>query len=62
MLPGLFVLLSSLTAALAAWAIAREMHQPRWIALAAAAATLIAVSPGSLGMAVLKYLAPPGIN
>lgn len=30
MLPVLVVLLSSLVFSLAAWAIAREMNQPRW--------------------------------
>ena len=60
MLPVILVLLLSLVFALAAWAIAREMNQPRWVALAAAAATLIATS--GLGMVVLNYIAPPGVN
>ena len=60
MLPVLILLLFSLLASVTAWAIAREMHQPRWVALAAAAATLIAVS--GLGLAVLNYLVPPGVN
>lgn len=54
------VLLAGLVSALAVWAVAREMTLPRWGALTAAGATVIAVS--GLGIAILTYLSsvPPG--
>lgn len=52
------VLLLGLVFAFAAWAIARELNLLPWAALAAAGATLIAVS--TLGMTILTYLNRPG--